>query len=151
MLATLIILVALAMVIGPLMQLLPSKQQRLTAQLREYAAINGLFVEFRNTPGHAEVLRQNGIETSAVIYYGKRLPAARGEERSAVNWTRDGKDWHAVGKYHAAPVQLGELPDAVVAASVDDSSCGVYWVESREQADVEQIRQALEAWSSDLI
>ena len=151
MLATLIILVVLAVAIAPLVQFLPSKKQRITAQLREYAAVNGLFVEFRDTPGHAQVLRHSGIQASAVIYYGKRLPAARGASRAAVNWVHDAQGWHSIGKYRAAPAQLLDLPGAVVAASVDEFSCGVYWVETQAQEDVEQIRRALEAWSGDLI
>lgn len=149
--ATLIILAILAIAITPLLKFMPTKLQRKISQMREYAATHGLFVEFRDIPGHAAVRRQAGVRPGSVIYYGKRLPASRAEPRSAIKWVRAEDDWHAVGKWRAIPAELGSLPASVLAASVDESSCGVYWSEAGELEDVAQICAAVEAWSERLI
>lgn len=151
MLATIIILAVLAIAISPLLKFMPSKRQRKIAQMREYAAVQGLFVEFREIPGHAAVRRQAGVAPGSVIYYGKRLPASRREARPVVKWVRSEKDWHAVGKWQAIPPVLEALTTSVLAASIDESSCGVYWSEAGEMEDVEQICAAVEAWSGGLI
>lgn len=151
MLATFIILAALALAISPLLKFMPSKRQRKISNMREYAATHGLFVEFRDIPGHAAVRRQAGVEPGSVIYYGKRLPASRKEDRVAINWVRSENDWHAVGKWQAVPCMLEALPAPVLAASVDESSCGVYWSEAGELEDVGLICTAVEAWSTELI
>ena len=50
----------------------------------------------------------------------------------------------------AAPPVLQSLAAPVLAASVGEGSCGVYWRESGGVDAVELIRQALESWAGEL-
>ena len=73
----LIILVVVALALAPLTNFIPSQRQRHVARLREYAAVHGLFVEFRDMPG-SEVSRLGERQRpQQLIYYGKRLPPSR--------------------------------------------------------------------------
>jgi hypothetical protein len=47
----LLIILVIAIALAPLSHFVPSKRQREVARMREYAAVNGLFVEFRGVPG----------------------------------------------------------------------------------------------------
>lgn len=136
-----LILLALALAVAPLTHFVPSKRQRHQARLREYAAVHGLFVEFRDLPGVSASGR-----AEPVIYYGKRLPASRGAPRLRRAWLREGEGWRGTGHRDAAPVGTGEFPATVLALSEDEGSRGAYWREEGEEADVRSIVAALEAW-----
>ncbi|MCB1689329.1 MAG: hypothetical protein KDI33_12615 [Halioglobus sp.] len=142
MLTFLLIIAVIAIAIAPLIHFLPSKRQREVAGLREYAAVHGLFVEFRHAPTGGEV----SGPIRDVIYYGKRLPSSRASAVESAAWTRDGEGWRSVGRRLPAPAPLEELSVEIIAASVDQFSCGVYWRETEGEAAVEQIRQILERW-----
>lgn len=139
----LIILFVIFLALAPLSHFVPSKRQRRVARMREYAAVHGLFVEFRQAPGSDQ--RAVSGET---IYYGKRLPPARGEPIKRTAWVVDEQGWRSVGRYVPVPEVLLQLPLEVLAASVDEGSCGVYWSEHGEEETVEQIRSVLDSWSS---
>ena len=141
----LLIIFVIALALAPLSHFVPSKRQRHIARLREYAAVHGLFVEFRSLPGTARE-RADGH----TIYYGKRLPASRAREASHRAWLRDGSAWRALERRGEVPAVLHQFPPQILAASADEHSCGVYWQESGEVEIVEQIRQVLEAWSAQL-
>lgn len=140
-----VIFVALA----PLSHFVPSKRQRHVARLREYAAVNGLFVEFRSLPGSNRE-RDAGSGTQGTIYYGKRLPASKRKGASSLSWLQNDGAWRPLQRGVAVPQALQQMPPQVLAASADEHSCGVYWQESGEVDTVECIRQNLEAWSSAL-
>jgi len=142
----LLILFVVALALAPLSHVLPDKRQRRIARLREYAAVHGLFVEFRDTPAKTPVQGHAG----KVIYYGKRLPAGVSSTVTSGAWTRSEGGWIGVHTRQSVPSQLRDLPVEILAGSVDKSSCGVYWTESGEEESVEQIRCALESWTTDL-
>jgi hypothetical protein len=143
MLTYLLILLIIALALAPLGHFLPSKRQREVARMREYAAVHGLFVEFRNAPSLPGDIRPVG----QVIYYGKRLPAAVAAPIETASWVRTDEGWRSVGSRKPTPQPLDELPAEIIAASIDPSSCGVYWTESSGEGGVEQIRQVLARWS----
>lgn len=146
----LLILFVIALALAPLTHFLPSKRQRKIAGLREYAAVHGLFVEFRKLPGSETKAVQARTPRGDIIYYGKRLaPPRRGKDRSG-RWVRDSVGWVRLDRGEPFPEALAELPEVILAASVDGGSCGIYWQESGSEQEVEQIRQALEAWSDHL-
>jgi hypothetical protein len=142
MLTYLIILVVIAVALAPLANMLPSKRQREIARMREYAAVHGLFVEFRDVPS------TGGIPVAAgkVIYYGKRLPSSRSVTVESGTWFRTQDGWQSPNRRLAVPAPLQEFSLEIVAASVDQISCGVYWTELDGEAGVEQIRQLLDDW-----
>lgn len=144
----LLILFIVAIALAPLTHFLPSKRQRKQASLREYAAVHGLFVEFRNLPGRSEKAGERADGTT--IYYGKRLPASRVKAAPSLAWRRDEQGWLPLESGGKSPAELALLPAEVVAASTDENSCGAYWREQGDVETVEQIRQALEAWSAAL-
>ena len=140
-----IIMVALA----PLSHFVPSKRQREQARLREYAAVNGLFVEFRSLPGAAANSARQPADPR-IIYYGRRLPASRKQGASSLAWLREGEHWRPLNRAAGTPGILAAMPLEVLAASADEHSCGVYWSESGGVEVVEQIRQVLEDWAGQL-
>lgn len=145
----LLIIFIIALALAPLSHFVPSKRQRGIARMREYAAVHGMFVEFRDQPGAA---RQRGRRNGAaqVIYYGKRLPPRRGAAVPGASFVTDEQGWRSLGRRLDVPRQLYDLPAEMLAASVDEGSCGIYWREAGDEQQVEQIRQALESWSGDL-
>lgn len=146
----LLIIFVVALAFAPLLHFAPSKRQRRVARMREHAAISGLFVEFRKRPGGDERPWPADVNAGSVIYYGKRLPAKRSGRISSASWRRDASDWVAVGGYVPVPASFEDLPAQILAASVDDGSCGVFWTESEEGAVVDQIRSSLERWTAAL-
>jgi len=146
MLTYLLIVFVIALALAPLTHFIPSKRQRDIARMREYAAVHGLFVEFRDLPaaGEPAAIRD-------VIYYGKRLPNMRAGPVETAAWSRSSQGWHSVGRRLPVPAPVQDLCPDIIAASVDQSSCGVYWTESSGEAGVEEIRQILERWCEALI
>lgn len=148
MLTYLLILLIIAVALAPLAHFVPSKRQRKVAGMREYAAVHGLFVEFRDLPGGTAAAGR--ASRGQIIYYGKRLPHAA-PHVSAASWLRDDQGWRSRGKRLPVPEALAQLPADILAASIDQSSCGVYWTESSLEEDVALIRQALEQWCDDIM
>ena len=146
MLNFLLIIMVIAVALAPLTHFLPSKRTRKVARMRESAAILGLFVEFRDLPGAGN---QRGA-TSGVIYYGKRLPNMRAKPIETAAWGRTQGEWRSVGHRLPVPLQVQELSMEIIAASVDQSSCGVYWAESAGEEEVQHIAHILERWCEDL-
>lgn len=151
----------LAVALAPLTHFLPSKRQRAVAGLREYAAVHGLFVEFRDLPGSKEAGRPMGRKAEQVIYYGLRLSASLKHDQARRAWVRNGLEssvheqgeapvWRGIGHREAVSDCLNELPEAVSAIGLDSSSCGIYWQEHGSQEDVEVIRLALVEWAATL-
>jgi hypothetical protein len=151
----LLIFFVIAVALAPLSHFVPSKRQREIARMREYAAVHGLFVEFRRLPGSetgpGKAAGGSGKAISQdTIYYGKRLPPAKSRAVRQQAWLRHGQEWRGLGRRVAIPDPLALLPAPVLAASMDDSSCGVYWREAGGEEPVELIRQCLEDWSQQL-
>ncbi|NQX89496.1 MAG: hypothetical protein HRT77_12605 [Halioglobus sp.] len=142
----LLIFFVLALAITPLTHFLPSKRQRQVARMREYAAVHGLFVEFRELVGVSGVTERKGD----VIYYGKRLPAARSQPLQPGTWLKTAEKWRSKGVRRPVPKPLLELRAPVLGASVDEVSCGVYWTESTNEDTVAAIRLALDRWHTEL-
>ena len=145
----LLILFILAVALAPLTHFLPSKRQRQQARMREQAALEGLFVEFRGLPGTDKGDSARGGNVQA-IYYGRRLPPARGKPRSRRAWLPREEGWRGLGHREPVPETLLELPAAVLAASVDEGSCGVYWRETGDPDDAGQIVRQVQAWATQL-
>ena len=147
----LLIIFVIALALAPLSHFVPSKRQRQVARMREYAAVHGLFVEFRKPPESMTPRRRvDGQPNGELIYYGKRLPVRRKTEIQRARWLRESEGWRGLERGQAVPAPSPGLPVAVHGASVDEGSCGVYWWESREEEDVDGIRQFLETWSEQL-
>ena len=146
----LIILVVVALALAPLTNFIPSKRQRHVARLREYAAVHGLFVEFRDMPG-SEVSRLGERQRpQQLIYYGKRLPPSRKDPRPRLAWLLEDEGWRGLEHRREVPASAGGMPPSVLALSQEEGSCGAYWREPGDEAEVQQIIEALEAWCEEL-
>ncbi|MCB1697755.1 MAG: hypothetical protein KDI10_17785 [Halioglobus sp.] len=148
----LLILFVLAIALAPLSHFIPSKRQREIARMREYAAVHGMFVEFRAVPGRdSGRSRDRDSAGHDTIYYGKRLPPAKTRARRVAQaWLYDNGAWVAHDSRVEAPAAVKQMPPQVLAAGIDEASCGVYWRESGGVGAVEQIRQLLEVWAGEL-
>ena len=148
----LLIFFVIVVALVPLTHFMPSKRQREVARMREYAAVHGLFVEFRTVPGRASGrIKSRDRAGHDTIYYGKRLPPAKQKKpEQTPAWLFEEQGWVALGRRLVVPELLVQLPAQVLAASVDEGSCGIYWRESGGVDAVEQIRQVLELWAGQL-
>ena len=153
----LLIVFVVAIALAPLSHFMPSKRQRQIAKLREYAAVHGLFVEFRSRPGRfrpgSDIGRDKSRDRAGhdTIYYGKRLPPSKQKrgQQSGV-WLREPGGWVSLERRLPVPAPLQDLPAEILAASVDEGSCGIYWRESGGVELVAQITRTLELWSEEL-
>jgi len=144
----LLIAFVIFLALAPLSHFVPSKRQRKIARMRERAAIGGLFVEFRKP--QAAVLRHlDRGQPGEPIYYGKRLHRSRAS-RDELWWVRQEGVWHPLKHRVAVPDNLLELPPDVFAASVDQGSCGVYWLEAGDGQEVDIIQASLDTWAASL-
>ena len=150
MLEILLIVFVVALALAPLTHFLPSKQQRKVARMREYAAVHGLFVEFRDLPARQQVVVGTRGRSQQVIYYGKRLPPSRRQARERTAWLNEADGWRSLQKRVDAPAAASLFPGSVMAISVDEGSCGIYWREQGEEGEVAQLVTALQAWQEEL-
>jgi len=141
-----IVVVALA----PLTHFLPSKRQRRQAAMRESAALDGLFVEFRSLPGAAAGGTPQAQQD--IIYYGRRLAPSKGRVSRRGAWLQREGEWRSVGAGPRAPVPeaLKACSADILGASVDEGSCGVYWQEQGDTTTVGDIRDILLAWAEQI-
>jgi hypothetical protein len=147
----LLIFFVIVVALAPLSHFVPSKQQREIARMREYAAVHGMFVEFRRVPGRdSSRPAQRERASQDTIYYGKRLPPAKKNGEQSAVWLLEAEGWVGLERRAVVPPALLSLPASVLAASVDEGSCGVYWRESGGVDAVELIRQVLESWAGQL-
>lgn len=146
----LLIVFIVFLALAPLSHFVPSKRQRLIARLREYAALNGLFVEFRQPPGRS-ASAAGGATGARHIYYGKRLPYARSSAAvTRGGWVFEEGTWRPVNWRDPVPDPLSRLPAQAYAATVDEGSCGVYWDEAGGEVEVDLICSVLEDWAREL-
>lgn len=143
-----IILIVVAVALAPLSHFVPSKAQRRVARLREYAAVNGLFVEFRDPPGHGSANSQS--RTGQTIYYGKRVRSKGKGPDARVSWRAGSVGWIAQTRGVAIPAQLLELPQGILGASADPDSCGIYWQESGDETEIDKICEVLDSLADTL-
>lgn len=143
----LIVLLALA----PLWHFMPTKRQRHQAQLRESAALAGLFVEFRDLPLGPERLARLSATERQVLYYGLRLPASRKTTRKRLAWYREREDWSSRPGRLELPAIVAKLPDSILAVGVSEESCGVFWQEQGDESLVREIALLLMQWRDDLL
>lgn len=144
----LLILAIVALAIAPLTHFLPSRRQRQVARMREYAAVRGLFVEFRDLPGSGRADAAAQLRPEQVIYYGLRLRPSRGDARRRQAWQQQEGEWRGIGARLPAPPGSELMPAAVLGLGIDEGSCGAYWREQGEEPEVQQIIDALGAWAA---
>lgn len=136
----LLIIFVLALALAPLLHVVPSKYQRRVARLRELAALQGLFVEFRSMPDGALSAAESAQHSPGkTIYYGLRIPASGTMDRPRAAWVKSDLGWRSLPRGGVVPAALADLPRAVFAASCDEGSWGIYWQEDGEEPEIRKI------------
>lgn len=148
--AIIIVCLAMAMVIGPIMIMQPSKRQRYLARLRAKAAEHGLTVQMSK------------IKEDTVAVYEKPWPLTEKVKRRIEPWRLDRMSyvhdihiadyWHLtsatdvpVGVKSVLPAKLAELPEGVQAVEVTRLGVRCYW----NERGGEQALQTLANWLED--
>ena len=140
----LLIIFIIALALAPLAQVLPSKYQRRIARMREFAALQGMFVEFRTVPESPMVRRtESGYQRGKIIYYGLRVPARSCEVEQPLAWVHGQDGWNSLPRRAEVPPVLNGLPTGIIAVGIDQGSCGVFWQEAGDEADIERIYRVL--------
>ena len=148
--AFIIIAVIVLLALAPLWHFRPTRGQRRQARLRETAAMNGLFVEFRDLPLPPARRERLPAAERQVLYYGCRLRPRRGDPVARVVWWREGEDWSSMPPRSALPLQASRMPAAVLAMDTSAASCGAYWRVEGDEQTVEQLAALLRDWRDEI-
>lgn len=131
-----VLLVALA----PLTHFWPSKQQRRLADIREQAALLGLYVELRKLPAHRKVdIHIPADDRRYWVYYGLRL--ATKMKVPIGSWLRTPEGWLSLTGDNNLPPALNALPEGLDVVSSTPGSVGFFW---QERGGDEVLKQAAE-------
>lgn len=161
-----IVVLAVAMVTGPILWVMPSKYQVKVAKLRQSALRQGLRVTINDVPPRAQCA--NGEQKSIAVYY---LPWLLGEERDSASAARyktaADQPWrlvyekldHDLHFYHhwqwsqdlAAPSiwhqplreLLKDLPEGICALENTQQGIAVYWNERGDEQTLITIAELL--------
>ena len=136
----LIVLIALS----PLLKAMPTRRQRLIADLRQTAAISGMTVQLRASPLEEK-------EAPLRAFYGRRCNREDEALFQPVSYSRSEQGWRALeGHWPRSKLDLMEgLPGGVSLVCEEPQSIGVFWDERGESEDVLRIDQVLKAFLAD--
>lgn len=152
----LLILVVLAIVIGPIMWIMPSASQRKLVQLRQYALSKGFQIKVADMPqSHRQKVRQE--EPVRGVHYLLPLinkPKA-GTEKFLFCLTRSDSnlEWiegNIPSNEKAMIKLLEQMPDSAVAVEHASHGVAVYWRERGGEESVDLIASLLEAFRQSL-
>ena len=132
-----LILAILAVVVAPLLAVMPNKTQRRQAFIRERAREMGLRVYFRSLP---EVpARYRFSPSSDLACYESSFPIHQqpSGRRLVYIWTEGG--WHAVSGSETSPEWLWSLPEGVFLVMFSERSVCFFWDERGGVPALEQI------------
>lgn len=135
----LLIAFVVLLALSPLISMMPSRRQRQIADLRQGAAVTGLFVELRSSPLEPP-------DSPRQPFYGCRRRREQQRPRGNTLYRRDGERWVTADLRPWSPARLElleALPGGVSAVFEEPQSVGVYWDERGERADVECIARVL--------
>ncbi len=133
----LIVLIALS----PLLKAMPTRRQRLIANLRQTAAISGMTVQLRPSPLEEK-------EAPLRAFYGRRRSREHEPLLQPVSYSRSEQGWRALeGHWPRSKLALLEdLPGGVSAVCEELQGIGVFWDERGESEDVQRIDRVLKAF-----
>lgn len=144
----LIVLVIVVVALTPLTHFVPSKKQKAIADLRQQAAIEGLFVTYRKLPMFpgkvADAAKDRTALEEGTLYYGVRWLVKASERPAPVTWLRTQEGWKNLQRRDVVlPAALTSLPETVLAFESDSESAGIYWREEGGAEALKGISQAL--------
>lgn len=140
----LLIVFVVMVALSPLLSMMPSRQQRRLAGLREQAAALGLSIQLLDLPTLA------GSEPLQPFYRRQRREQEpRGEDRQMFlrresRWVLNSRTVSA-----AQNVRLAQFPASVRGLMIDTDGAGVFWDESGDLQELEAIYDLLARWQAD--
>lgn len=137
-----LILLGLAVVIAPLVSVMPSKSQRAKAALRDEARTRSYRVSLRPLPAVPPRFR---LQIDAdLACYERRLPAALSvPDRTMAYVCVEGAWWPTSGTGDA-PAWLPELPEGSVYVERGEQTVSIFWDEKAGPEGLTLISQAIE-------
>jgi hypothetical protein len=134
----LLIAIVVVAALSPLISAMPSRRQRLIADLRQAAAVTGLFVRFRQSPLERD-------DAPPRVFYGRRRTREDAKVSGEILYRCDEGSWTAVkGQWPKALLDsLQALPGGVSLACEDLQGVGVFWNEEGQKEDVSSIDSVL--------
>ena len=146
--AYLLILLAVALVIGPVLWMKPSRGQARQARIRLKARALGLDVRLTELPQtHRAAVRREDVRQGVV--YRRVVYDPRTVLELNHRLIRDADTWEAAGEPLPAALQRvldqvrEQLPADVVAIELGPQGPGIYWREMGDEREVEQIAEQL--------
>ena len=137
-----LILLGLAVVIAPLVSVMPTKSQRAKAALRDEARARSYRVSLRPLPAVPPRFR---LQIDAhLACYERRLPVALSVPDQTMSYVCvEGDWWPTSGTGDAAP-WLAELPEGSVYAERGEQTVSVFWDEKAGSEGLVLMSQAIE-------
>ncbi|HEY7774848.1 MAG TPA: hypothetical protein VIC26_16815 [Marinagarivorans sp.] len=149
---TIIVVLVIAMMVGPVMLMKPTRAQKHLALLRKQAQTLGLKV------GASDVKGEGG---QLCWFYWLPLNTDNGpapvvlERQKYEHGLHIAKYWLVKGRTPTEPQLwesfLAKLPDSVYAVELNDHALGVHWNERGGDAVLEQLANQLKAFASPLV
>ncbi len=134
----LLIAIVVMAALSPLISAMPSRRQRLIADLRQAAVVTGLFVRFRQSPLERD-------DAPPRVFYGRRRTREDAKVNGKIIYRCDNGTWTAVKGQWAQHLLdlLQALPGGVSLACEDLQGVGVFWDEQGQKEDVYSIDSVL--------
>ncbi|MGK0440797.1 MAG: hypothetical protein ACJA0N_000592 [Pseudohongiellaceae bacterium] len=151
----LIIIVIVAVVLGPVMWLMPTARQKQQVALRQYAMELGLQIKICDMPqSYRERVRKESIE-QGVVY---RLPLIRNRPLSkskvyCLHKADEIFEWQSdalAGKQQVFERALSLCPSSATAIEFSAAGVACYWQEKGGMPAVDDIKKSLEQLRSEL-
>ena len=142
-LSYLLIAVVLAVALSPLLSMMPSRRQREIADLRQAAAMCGLFVELRDFPGAPR-------QDPAWAFYGRNREREDSGSPETIECIFADGQWSTRRGHPGAPriALLEKLPVGIPLLISDLNGVGVFWDEQGQPDTVREIDTVLKSWLS---
>ncbi len=137
-----LIVLGLAVVVAPLMSVMPSKAQRQKAALRDEARHCDLRVSMRPLP--AIPARFRFAPDSELACYERRLPTGVQPSGSTENFVYAGGVWSPTKGVAAAPAWLVDLPLGAVFVELAEHTVSIFWDEKEGSEGLLKIKQAID-------
>ena len=151
----LIILLIVAVVVGPVMWMMPSAKQKQQIRIRDYAMRQGLQIKIADLPqSHKQMVRKES-PVQGVVY---RLPLTSDKPItlktiSCLKKVEQGYEWQGQPQQELQSLfedVLAQCPESAMGLELSGAGVACYWQERGGEAAVDQIKSALEKFRAQI-
>ncbi|VUD66263.1 hypothetical protein TDB9533_03544 [Thalassocella blandensis] len=153
------IVLAVAMVVGPVMMIRPSPSQKKRAALRTQASQTGLVVKLASTDSseakggvraaYYSLPVSDPSKKKLTLWSLKKMPYAH-DIHFSQQWDWEGKDKAEPRHWNLLQQTLNELPDSITGLGVNAMGVFYLWDEKYEQGNEKAVLERLKASLTDL-